>query len=220
LQFNTGFDAIFNVPDMCVVGGTSLFVVSVIVCVIFDLVNETKINKNKPINFFIDTTQKKCNMSIFQDNKNIYSKSIVTNNNLTDLVIEYIKKVCVKVKIKPEQINNFYLTTGPGSFTGNRIGTIIAKTWVSIGESINFYTIDSNYLQTKGNDISILDAKGSKYYVGIYKNNKLVGKVKILSIDEIELIKNKSKLDVSKDFEGIDIFKQLFFHIKDFKKVD
>jgi tRNA A37 threonylcarbamoyladenosine modification protein TsaB len=78
------------------------------------------------MNLFIDTTQKKCNLAIF-NNKIIDYISILTNNNLTDLVIEEINKLLKKNKINIKNITSLYLTIGPGSFTGVRIGCIIAK---------------------------------------------------------------------------------------------
>jgi tRNA threonylcarbamoyl adenosine modification protein YeaZ len=79
------------------------------------------------MNLFIDTTQKTCNLCLFEKTK-IYDKfSIETNNNLTDIVVELIEKLLKKNKIKRSDIKVIYLTVGPGSFTGVRVGTLIAK---------------------------------------------------------------------------------------------
>jgi tRNA A37 threonylcarbamoyladenosine modification protein TsaB len=64
---------------------------------------------------------------LFEKTK-IYDKfSIETNNNLTDIVVELIEKLLKKNKIRKSDIKAIYLTLGPGSFTGVRVGTLIAK---------------------------------------------------------------------------------------------
>jgi predicted transglutaminase-like protease len=131
LQFSNNMvgGSIFNVPDMCVVGGTILFLVAFIIYTIIGMVVnlEKNVNKNKPINLFIDTTQKHLNICLFQGIEINIRKSIPTNNNLTDVAIEHIRKLLKYAKVQPNQIDNIYITIGPGSFTGDRIGSIIVK---------------------------------------------------------------------------------------------
>jgi tRNA A37 threonylcarbamoyladenosine modification protein TsaB len=76
-------------------------------------------------------------------------------------------------------------------------------------------------MQVIKNGISILDARGNKFYAGVYKNDKLVGKIKIMTPEQISKLATKNKLQVFKDYEDKDnlIFENLFFHLKDFKKV-
>ncbi|GHU49416.1 hypothetical protein FACS189459_0880 [Bacilli bacterium] len=75
----------------------------------------------------IDTCQKSCNLSLIKDKEIIDSISVPTNNNLTDLVVELISEMFNKNNIKINEINRIYLTNGPGSFTGIRVGLIITK---------------------------------------------------------------------------------------------
>ena len=78
---------------------------------------------------FIDTTQNYCNLALI-DNKNklIDSYQELTNNNMTDIVVEKIQALLKKNKVDKSKITAIFLLTGPGSFTGCRVGFIIAMT--------------------------------------------------------------------------------------------
>jgi tRNA threonylcarbamoyl adenosine modification protein YeaZ len=76
---------------------------------------------------FIDSTQKKLNIALIENKQILDYYSINTNNNLTDVAVEKIMKLLKKNKIKKQQIDKIYLTIGPGSFTGVRVGCLIAK---------------------------------------------------------------------------------------------
>ncbi|GMO14802.1 MAG: hypothetical protein Ta2E_05360 [Mycoplasmoidaceae bacterium] len=218
---NLVWSSIFNFPDVFIVGSVGIIVCIAIFEVIHDLVTgpECTIDKNLPINLFIDSTQKICYICFFQGTQYIKRKSIVTQNNLTDLIVEHIDRIMSNCKLKVSDIKNVYVSEGPGSFTGTRIGVLIAKTWANIAD-INLYTISSLYLQTQNDGVSILDARGSKFFTGIYKKNKLIGPIKMLSFDDAQKLALKEKIPLYKDYEDIDIFSRMFFHINDFVKTD
>jgi tRNA A37 threonylcarbamoyladenosine modification protein TsaB len=69
------------------------------------------------------------------------------------------------------QLHAIYLNVGPGSFTGNKVGIIIAKTIKLVYPKIIIKIINSLLLQTTDNKsyISIIDAKSNKSYVAVYK---------------------------------------------------
>ncbi|MDE6476971.1 MAG: hypothetical protein K2L48_02085 [Mycoplasmoidaceae bacterium] len=77
---------------------------------------------NKKVNLFIDTSQSYCNLAIFNNKKIIKKSSCLTHNNLTDLVVEKIANIT-----KGYDVGNIYITNGPGSFTGERVSCLIAK---------------------------------------------------------------------------------------------
>jgi hypothetical protein len=115
---------------MCVVGSIILFLCIYLVNTIIKLTkgSEIEINKKLPVSLFIDCTQKVCFLCLFQEQAIIKKKEIETNNNLTDLVVEHIKSMLKYCEVDKKDIKNIYVTTGPGSFTGTRVGTLIAKT--------------------------------------------------------------------------------------------
>jgi tRNA A37 threonylcarbamoyladenosine modification protein TsaB len=64
-----------------------------------------------------------------------------------------------------------------------------------------------------------LDAKSSKYYTGVYKHNKLEGKIKMMSLEEITKLSKEKKLEVYKDYENVNISHHVLLHLNDFKKI-
>jgi tRNA A37 threonylcarbamoyladenosine modification protein TsaB len=64
-----------------------------------------------------------------------------------------------------------------------------------------------------------LDAKSSKYYTGIYKHNKLEGKIKMMSLEEITKLSKEKKLEIYKDYENININHHVLLHLNDFEKI-
>jgi tRNA A37 threonylcarbamoyladenosine modification protein TsaB len=79
------------------------------------------------MNLFIDCTQKNFYLGIFENNSFVDKQIIPTNNNLTDIAIEYIGKLLTKNNLKKTDIKSIYLVLGPGSFTGVRVGILITQ---------------------------------------------------------------------------------------------
>lgn len=78
---------------------------------------------------FIDTTQNFCNLALINNKNQILDTyQELTNNNMTDIVVEKINYMLNKNKITKSMIDSIYLLIGPGSFTGCRVGYIIAIT--------------------------------------------------------------------------------------------
>ncbi len=123
---------------------------------------------------FIDVCSKYCNLAIIRDKTIIGTHSVATNNNLTDLLIEHIFLLLQKQKIPRDEITDIYLNNGPGSFTGTRVGAVVAKTWVNVKPNIGLYIIDSLRLQAISNCISLIDARGNKSYIAVYVNDNVV----------------------------------------------
>lgn len=122
----------------------------------------------------IDTTTKKANVGI-KTTDVVKVKSIdneVTHSEkLLPLIDESLKECCVNVK----DIDCIACTTGPGSFTGIRIGLATTK---ALAKVINakIYAIDSLTLlaySVKNSQnyklvVSLIDAKNNRAYAGMY----------------------------------------------------
>jgi len=195
--------AVFNFPDMCSVIGC--FGIFITLFVIIFITQKKQIKKDLPISLFIDSTQKNLYIAISQEDKIISKKTIPTHNNLTDLIIEHIKKMLKSCNVEPNKVNEIYLCIGPGSFTGCRMGSLIAKTWSNFGD-IKIRTISSLLLQSDGNCISVLDAFGDNYYYCEIKDNKIIGKVLVGKKEEANELAKKKKLPIILDYNGCDIF--------------
>jgi tRNA A37 threonylcarbamoyladenosine modification protein TsaB len=72
----------------------------------------------------------------------------------------------------------------------------------------------------KNSGISLLDAKGNNFYLGIYKNNKPIKKPTMITGDQAKTIISKhKKADVFIQYKSVNVFDNLLFHLKHFKLV-
>lgn len=106
---------------------------------------------------FIDTTTKYVTITTF-DSQIINNYQYVGNNNHTTTIYEQLAKIDLNA------VTAVYVTSGPGSYTGVRIGVLVAKTLASeLG--IDLYAINTLKLFYAGNNQSVLlDARGKKYF--------------------------------------------------------
>ena len=110
------------------------------------------------------------------------------NNFLKDT--EYLAKPR-NLNIDIEDIDLFVAVTGPGSFTGIRIGVTVVK---ALAMSLNKPIVAVNTLEALSfgvfsdkNKIPLIDARGERVYYGVYEgiNNENIVAPALLTIDEL-----------------------------------
>ena len=77
------------------------------------------------ITLYIDTTKRETVTVRLEIDGKKYRKTV--NNTQTQEVLPLIEKLLKEKKIKFNQINRIKVNTGPGSFTGLRVGVSIAN---------------------------------------------------------------------------------------------
>lgn len=142
------------------------------------------------ISLFIDTSLDNVSISIIRDGKILALRQENIPNKHSVYATSFIKKVIDDSEIKPDMVEKIMVVTGPGSFTGVRIGVTIAKTYgylIKRGivpvSSLKALAISAEF---KGVVMSVIPANKSSYYVGIYDSeyNELIDE-KNASIEEI-----------------------------------
>lgn len=168
---------------------------------------------------FIDTTNNKIVFIYLVDNEVIDSTVVKAKNMISEIVDEELNKFLDKQNIKLKEISTFYVTKGPGTFTGVRIGLSIVKTIWSINKDINVYSINTMQLMAGANDVSVaIDARGGKHFfayglngictgnITIVLNEQLPNKNIITNLDEIDYVKNfleiKERFVLEKDINN------------------
>lgn len=128
---------------------------------------------------FIDTTTNNVNITVFND-KIIQSFEYRGNNDHTLTVFETLSKIDL------HSISDIYVTRGPGSYTGVRIGVLVAKT---LAHELNARLHSINTLKLLyliSNEKIGLDARGKKLFT--YDGNKfaieLITEANAKKIDE------------------------------------
>ncbi len=124
----------------------------------------------------IDTTTKKANVGV-KTKDTVKVKSIDNEVTHSEKLLPLIDETLKECNLTIKDIDCIACTTGPGSFTGIRIGLATAKALSKvIGAKI--YTIDSLTLLTHSADnsqnnklvVSLIDAKNNRAYAGMYIN--------------------------------------------------
>lgn len=125
----------------------------------------------------IDTTTKKANIGIKVKNLvkvNSIDNEVTHSEKLLPLIDKTLKECNLTIK----DIDCIAATTGPGSFTGIRIGLATAKALARVTNA-NIFSIDSLSLLAQSVDnsghkliVSLIDAKNNRAYAGMYFNQE------------------------------------------------
>ena len=124
------------------------------------------------ISLFLDTCNKNIVIGLLEDNKLIDKTIYINDNNLSEKLLPSIKELLDKNNIRVNNLNRIYVSVGPGSFTGIRIGLTVAKvmSWslkidiipISSLEAIASTDSDYNYI------CPMIDARRGYVYASLY----------------------------------------------------
>ena len=141
---------------------------------------------------FIDTSNSFISIYIVKDNKVLVYKKVETLKDMANTIMPLIRDAFNEVNFHIKDIDKIFVTIGPGSFTGIRVGITVAKT-ISYCLNIPVYPISTlEYLSSINTNyrkiISIIDARRDNVFVGFYDTNlnKLEDE-KMVSYDAIDI---------------------------------
>lgn len=161
------------------------------------------------ISLFIDTSYKSLFVGIVDNNRLIDQICMMAEANFSEKLIPTIKEIIDKNNISLEKIDKLFVTVGPGSFTGIRIGLAVCKT---LAFALNKRIVPISSLEfmatTKVNTkykISFIDARHDMVFAGVYDSNgKNVIDDSYCNINELTKKVNGSITFISYDNIGIE----------------
>lgn len=107
---------------------------------------------------FIDTTTKYVSIITFTENEIIQAIQYQGNNDHTTSIYGHLDNIDLST------VDAVYVTSGPGSYTGVRIGVLVAKT-IAHELNVKLFSINTLKLFYLGYSNSVLlDARGKKYF--------------------------------------------------------
>ena len=150
----------------------------------------------------IDTSTMMSSITIMEDNKIIGDYNISQEETHSEMLVPLMQRALDDLKIKFEDIDLFAVASGPGSFTGLRIGMTSLKAIAQVFDKpiIGISTLEAMAFSILNDDaiISLIDARGMRYYTGMYRweNGRLVKEFEeILKESELfEIIKKEDKV--------------------------
>ncbi|MDQ7982638.1 MAG: tRNA (adenosine(37)-N6)-threonylcarbamoyltransferase complex dimerization subunit type 1 TsaB [Spiroplasma sp.] len=93
----------------------------------------------------------------------------------TELAVETINNLLTKTKLSLKDINEVIITTGPGSYTGVRVGISFVKTLAVLNPKLKVFTVNTLLLQAGlKKAISIIAGYNQKSYLAVYNQGKEV----------------------------------------------
>lgn len=132
------------------------------------------------INLFIDTSYKSMYVALLKDDILLDYTNLMAEANFSELLLPSVDSLLKKNRCTLNEIGKIFVTVGPGSFTGIRIGLTVCKVlaW-TLGKgviplsSLEFMattSVDTDYI------IPVIDARHNKVFCAIYDNklNKIV----------------------------------------------
>ncbi len=117
----------------------------------------------------IDTASFFINLAIIDGTKITHHQER-NDNKLSDRIFPLLENIFASAGITPQQIEKVYVTNGPGTFTGIRVGLSIAKTF-AWNQAIPLCSISSLALYASGYDedvIICIQDKNDFGFVGYY----------------------------------------------------
>lgn len=139
----------------------------------------------------IDTSTTHSSCAVMEDNNIVGDFSINQSMSHNEILLVMVDEVLKKLNIDIEDIDLFVAVTGPGSFTGIRIGVTVVK---ALAMALNKPIVAVNTLEALSfgvfsdkKKIPLIDARGERVYYGVYEgiNNKNIVAPALLTIDEL-----------------------------------
>lgn len=180
---------------------------------------------------FVDSSRKKLSIALADNNELLLVSNVESYSKHSNYLTNEIKKILNKFNLEPNDIDNYIVLNGPGSFTGIRVGVTVCKTlaWtlskklyllnnlealkIGIKDDIIISVIpdkrDASYIGIYGNDVVIED------YINIDSDFNLADKnITIVSLENSEYLKslseklslnNKVKIKILNDYNYMDL---------------
>jgi tRNA threonylcarbamoyladenosine biosynthesis protein TsaB len=150
----------------------------------------------------IDTSTDHMSLAVTKAGKVVGKFHKKVDRNHSTLLIPMISRLLKRCRLKPEDLDGFCISIGPGSFTGLRIGvaTVKALAFSLKKRIVTVPTLDviaHNAVAHKGVICAVLDARKNKVYAALYRSDgKRIRKLsKNLLLEAKDLIKKLATYD-------------------------
>lgn len=180
---------------------------------------------------FVDSSRKKLSIALADNNELLLVSNVESYNKHSNYLTNEIEKTLNKFNLELNDIDNYIVLNGPGSFTGIRVGVTVCKTlaWTLSKKLYLLNNLEALKVGIKDDVIiSIIPDKSDASYVGIYKNDtivedyikldydfNLIGKnITIVSLENSEYLKslseklslsNNVKIKIINDYNYLDV---------------
>lgn len=174
---------------------------------------------------FIDTSTKYINIAIIEDNIIVFNHYEYILKDMSSKIIPIIEKGFDSLAFTINDIDKIFVVTGPGSFTGTRIGVTVAKTiaWALKIDVIPLSSLEvlATHNSLKKYLVPMIDARRGNVFAGIYDNElNNIYNDKLVSYEQLSKMLDDNYEQISYDFDKmvnpeINILKVINKHLND-----
>ena len=147
----------------------------------------------------IDTSSNVCCVAALEDTDIIIEKHLSDNRTHSQKLMPMVDELLKSCNLSLQNFDLFACCTGPGSFTGVRIGVATVKAFydvtnipicsVSSLESLAYNTLDSNFSNKSNFVCSIIDAKNDNVYYGLFeRKDNIFEQIEELNAKNIDIM--------------------------------
>lgn len=142
----------------------------------------------------IDTCTNVCTVALVENDKVLTERTYNDKLKHSEILMVEVDEMLKRLEKTSEDISEVFVTNGPGSFTGIRIGVTVANTISdTLKIKVNDYSaldvIAANHSFSNRIICSMLYARNERYYFAIYSSNngelEVLHPYDVLTIDEI-----------------------------------
>ena len=150
----------------------------------------------------IETSEKKCSVALSYDGLCKEYKEECEDQSHARLLTIMIQELMLNHQIAFSDLDAVCVASGPGSYTGLRIGVSTAKglCWASDIKLLSLSTTEILAEQAKQNTnqsydlyLATLDARRNEVYIGVFDESTIVEETQALILDENPLAKYEDK---------------------------
>ncbi len=137
------------------------------------------------ITLILDTANKYVAVGLYDNEKCLEAIQEISNRKQSETTIIYISDILKRHNLELLDVDQMFITKGPGSYTGVRVAMTIAKTLAAVS-NIKIKTVSSLQALAGTNDaISILDARSKKIFIGVYSDGNSIVEDTIINVEEV-----------------------------------
>ena len=160
----------------------------------------------------INTAFMTANLALKTPKGEVCLKDIDAKSKHSENVLKTIDELCQQAKTNILDVETVAVVVGPGSFTGLRIGTAIAKALGCVNENLKFVALSSLELMayivarnnlSKGKFVCAINALSGLFFVCEFeKDGKKVGKERMIDTNDFQSISDE-KFVLAGDLNGV-----------------
>jgi len=171
------------------------------------------------ISLFIDTALSYIRVALLKDNKLIDSINEKCERNMSALFDSKVEELFKRNNLELTEVNKIYTVTGPGSFTGIRVGMTFSKVLaMSLGLKITPISELQVLASTKTAKLKapMIDARRGYVYAGIYDED-----LNTLTEDKHIPLEDFLNINIDVEYISYDIFEHISTTLPniDFEKI-